>query len=165
MRFAGLGVAIAAAALGGCSTAKSPTFSVVDVTVTQRSNEGVVVTFTLEGKNPNTDEPLPLEAVSYSVALDGKQVTSTTRSPEATLPANGSQRVYLPVAIAAAGPEGVPSGQRPYTISGTIIYHTKGAFAEYLFDTDVRRPSVGFSEHGTLDFSSAGLAPPAPETK
>ena len=44
-------------------------------------------------------------------------------------------------------------------IEGTLAYATPGQIAEVLFDLRVRRPSVRFSESGTVDLGTG--APPA----
>lgn len=145
----------ACAGLTGCfSDPKPPAFKVVDVGVTERTSEGVVVTFTLEGANSNTD-PLPLDSVSYTLSLDGRPAASTTRQAEATLPASGTHRVRLPVAIPVSESAPEPTGTSGYRLSGTMVYRIPGSIAEVFFNTGVRRPSVGFGESGTLDFSRA----------
>lgn len=144
-----------ASLLTGCfSNPKPPTFKVVDVAVTDRSAEGLVVTITVEGTNPNPD-PLPLDDVSYSLDLQGRPSLSTTRSAEAELPGFGTQRVRLPIAIPLGESAPEPNGQSDYRFSATMLYRVPGSIAEYFFDTGVRRPSVGFAESGTMDFSGA----------
>lgn len=147
---------LAAAGLTGClSDPKPPAFKVIDVGVTERSADGVVVTFTLEGTNPNPKDPLPLDAVSYTLALDGRPTASATRQAEAELPANGVQRVRLPVAIPVSASSPEPTGTSGYRLSGTMVYRVPGSIAEVFFDAGLRRPSTGFGESGTLDFSKA----------
>ncbi|MBN8645488.1 MAG: hypothetical protein J0L61_09655, partial [Planctomycetes bacterium] len=69
-------LSLSAALLAGClSTPKPPKFEVIDAGVTQRTEGGTVVTFLLKGTNENAD-PLPLENVSYSLSLDGREVFS-----------------------------------------------------------------------------------------
>lgn len=143
------------AGLTGCfSDPKPPAFKVVDVGVTERTAEGVVVTFTLEGTNTNKD-PLPLDSVSYSLSLDGRPTASATRQAEAELPASGVQRVRLPVAIPVSPGAPEPTGTSGYRLSGSMVYKIPGSIAEVFFDSGLRRPSVGFGEAGTLDFSRA----------
>ena len=145
----------ATAGLTGClSDPKPPAFKVVDVGITERTEGGVVVTFTLEGTNPNKD-PLPLDSVSYTLALDGRPSASATRQAEAELPANGVQRVRLPVAIPVSASSPEPMGTSGYRLSGSMVYKIPGSIAEVFFDAGLRRPSVGFGETGTLDFSKA----------
>lgn len=152
-RGAALAMTLAAAMLPGCADPKPPTFSVVDAAITERTGDAVVVTFTLEGTN-NSNEPLPLDDVSYALSLGGRQVFAGTRSSEAALPPGATQRVRLPVPIPATDGTG-PSGQMPYRLSGNVLYRLPGAIAEVFFDSGVRTPSVGFSESGNLDFSQS----------
>jgi hypothetical protein len=155
-RFLAVAALLAASAtLTGClSDPKPPAFKVVDVGVTERTADGVVVTFTLEGTNPNKD-PLPLDAVSYTLALDGRPAASATRQAEAELPANGTQRVRLPVAIPVSASSPEPTGTSGYRLSGSMVYRIPGSIAEVFFDAGLRRPSTAFGESGTLDFSKA----------
>lgn len=145
--------------LSGCAGAKPPTFDVVDVGVTERGPDGVVVTFVLVGTNTNPD-PLPLDEVTYSLNLNGRDVFRGTRMAEATLPANGTQRVMLPVPVPVAPGVEAPTGQAAYRLQGSMVYKIPGSIAEIFFDSGVRRPSIGFGEGGTLDFASAGLGTP-----
>lgn len=144
--------------LVGClSDPKPPTFKVVDARVTERSAQGVVVTFDIEGVNANKDV-LPLDDVTYSLSLDGKQVFSGVRNAQASLPPEGSQRFSVPVPMAVAEGSGAPTGREAYRIGGSVVYKIPGSLAEVFFDSGLRRPSVGFGESGTLDFSGAGSA-------
>jgi len=138
------------AAGAGCSLAEPPTFSLVEAAVTERSDEGVVVTFVLEGRNPNPD-PLPLREVSYSVALDGSTVFSGRRSAGATLPRYGSQRIELPAAarLDEPGVAALEQGAR-FAIDARLRYLAPGLLSEVLFDAGLRRPSVNISERGTF---------------
>jgi hypothetical protein len=139
---------------GGCFYAP-PTFEVVDVRLTERSGEAYVLVFTLEGTNTNL-EPLPLEEVRYSLSLNGTRVFSGRRTPQATLPPEGAQRVELPASVRLAkGP--APEGEADYRLAGSMTYQIPGSIAEILFDTSIRRPSVGFGESGSMRFEG-GLA-------
>ncbi len=146
LRSVAIGLVVGSGALVcGCSTALPPDFRVVEAELTGTTGEGYVVTFTLEGTNPN-DFPLPLEDVTYALDRGAGLVFTGTRSAEATLPAMGSQFVRLPVAVGgdSAGALGV------YTLSGSVVYQLPGAIAELFFDNDLRRPSVVFEESGEL---------------
>lgn len=151
--------------LVGCG-ATPPIFKVADVGVTAESEQATVVTFILEGENPN-DQPLPLRDVSYSLSLDGKHVFSGRRTAEATLPASGLQRVRIPVVV-PADQRVAPGTTAPYHLSATVEYVEPGSLAEAFFDSGIRVPSVGFSESGTLEFPATSSAPakePAPATE
>lgn len=147
-------------AFNGCADPRPPRLSVIDAAVTQRTPDGTVITFDLIGENPNA-EPLPLDEVRYSLSLEGREVFSGTRHAQATLPARGVQRVRLPVAV-PSGEFVVPDlGQSRYRLSGSLVYRIPGSIAEVFFDAGLRRPSTGFSESGTLEFSHGGGASPA----
>ncbi|MFM9958902.1 MAG: LEA type 2 family protein [Phycisphaerales bacterium] len=139
--------------LPACADPKPPTFSVVEAAITDRTADAVVVTFTLEGTN-NSNEPLPLDDVTYALNLNGRQVFAGTRDSEAALPPGHTQRIRLPVPVPTQG--GTPTtGAVPYRFSGTMLYRLPGAIAEVFFDSGFRTPSVGFSESGNLDFSQS----------
>lgn len=143
---------------GGCSSYEAPNLKVVDARVTERSEEGLVLTFTLDAENPN-EEAVPLRAVTYRVSLDGRQVFEGTRSPEATLRRYGTQQIRLPAVVAASEPS-FGASEAKYRIEGTLRYTTPGEIAEILFDTGVRKPSVGFSGEGTAGLT---VTPGQPE--
>ncbi|TVQ33104.1 MAG: hypothetical protein EA376_03350 [Phycisphaeraceae bacterium] len=148
----------AATALTGCHSA--PTLRVIDAEITEQTDDGFVVTFHLEGLNPN-DDPLPLRRVNYSLSLDGRRVFEGVRSPEATLPRRGVQRFSLPVATPRDvwTPEQLGAGAS-YTLRGELTYLAPGAFAEVLFDAGVRRPTVSFRSSG--EFSALESIPDEP---
>lgn len=136
----------------GCSAYDAPDLSVSSVTVADRSDEAVVLEFVLDASNSNGVE-LPLQTVEYTVRLDGRVVFDGTRSAEATLRREGTQRIVLPAAVRLE--PGVPlQGDYPYGISGRLTYVTPGEIAQVLFDAGVRRPRVSFSERGTISFGS-----------
>ncbi|MEO1129132.1 MAG: LEA type 2 family protein [Planctomycetota bacterium] len=147
---------VVAVGAGGCGYAP-PKFTVLDAAIVEETAQGFVIEFEVEGENPN-DEPLILEAVEYSLSLDGRRRFGGVRSPEVTLPANGSQRMRLPAAIGLGERETLPSGIREYRMVGTVIYEVPGSIAELLFDSNIRRPRQPFSRNGELDFGD----PPGP---
>jgi len=146
--------------------ASAPTFRITDATVTDQSDQGVVVSFRIAAENRNPD-PLPLREVRYSLAVNGRSAFEGRRSAQATLPAFGTQEIILPVSI-PIGPgealESMPLDQLPYAFSGSVEYVLPGTISEALFDSRIRVPKAGFAESGRLDFSSAGPMPlpPAP---
>lgn len=153
-------LSLSAALLGGCfSTPKPPKFEVIDAGVTQRTESGTVVTFLLKGTNENAD-PLPLENVSYSLSLDGREVFSGVRLAECVLPAKGEHVLRLPVPVASDASGVTGGGAAAYRLGGSIVYKIPGSIAEIFFDSGLRRPTVGFGEGGTLEF--ARELPPAP---
>ncbi len=141
-----------ACALGACGHHK-PTFTVVNVALTEETPEGFVLTFTLEGENRNP-EPFPLRRVHYGLSLDGRRVFSGSRDAETTLQRFGRQTLKLPVAIAFEDTESMPEGQVPYRFDAAIRYVLPGTFSELLFDYELRRPRSHVRESGRLDFDT-----------
>ncbi len=156
-RTLGIGVAfgLTLVTLTGCGghSYAAPKLRVTDAAVTERSDAGVVMKFTIEADNPN-EEALPLREVRYDVYVDQRRVFSGYRSPEATLRRFGTQIVSLPAVIALPAGQAAPGGTASYRVTGTLVYQTPGSFAEVLFDNDLRRPTVGFSEDGQIDLST-----------
>lgn len=144
---------LAALMLTGCSSYRAPTLSVTEAALADRTEQGTVVKFTINASHDNADV-VPLREAHYTLELNGQRVFSGVRSAQCTLSRFGSQQFVIPAAVPAAS-LGVLSGAVvSYRLSGTLTYITPGAFAEVLFDTGVSRPSVGFSQQGTLDLST-----------
>jgi hypothetical protein len=140
---------------GGCgSSYAAPKLRVTNATVAERTDAGVVLDFTVEADNVN-EEALPLREVRYDVYVDQRKVFSGYRSPEATLRRFGTQQVRLPAVIATGPGQTPPSGTASYRVVGTLVYFTPGSIAEILFENDLRKPSVSFSEDGQVDLSAA----------
>ncbi len=151
---------LAAASLcaGACSTAKDPAITVTGGRVGEESAEGVRAIFSLEGRNDNEIE-LPLLRAEYTLEIDGRRVFDGDRAPEATLRRLGTQGFTLPTVVPIAPGKPRPTGVHPYRLSGSIEYVAPGAIAEALFDLGVRRPRVGFSGTGEIDFGPGPSAP------
>ncbi len=150
---------------GACSTAKDPAISVTGARVGDDTPEGVQALFSLEGRNDNEIE-LPLLRAEYTLEIDGRRVFVGDRAPEATLRRLGTQGFTLPTVVPIGPGQARPTGVRPYRLSGSIEYVAPGAIAEALFDLGVRRPRVGFSGAGEIDFgpgpsARAGAAAPS----
>lgn len=148
--------------LAGCTSYAPPTLSVAGVAVTERTEMGLVLEFTLDAQNVNS-VALPLREMRYTLELDGREVFRGYRSPEATLRRYGRQYLRVPVAIALEPGQAPPSGSVRYRLDGTLTYIVPGEIAQVLFEADVRRPRVRFSETGTLELGEGGegAAPPA----
>lgn len=138
------------ALLAGCSYS-APKLSVSGARITDRSDQGVVVSFTVDALNANPVE-FPLREVHYTLTLDGKPVFFGVRSPEASLRRLGTQQFSFPAVIPLA-PGQALTGEHPYLIDGTLDYTAPGELAQTLFDTGVRRPSVSFHQSGTIDLT------------
>ncbi len=120
----------------------------LEAELTSESDQGYVVTFTLEGMNDN-GFPLPLREVRYRLVLEGQTVFTGQRSAEATLPAGSTGLVYLPVSVPFGEGVGLPA-LMVYELRGEVTYVLPGAIAELLFDNEIRKPRVGFEERGEL---------------
>lgn len=161
MRAIRLGVLIPAACAvcllsAGCiRQATPPTLTVTGARVIDRTAEVAIVEFDLEADNTN-DIALPLRELRYEFAVDGDTVFTGSRSPEATIRRFGSQAITVPVVVPLAELEGATlddAGGVPYRLKGRVTYIIPGALAELLFDTNVRRPTVGFEDRGSLDLA------------
>ena len=145
------------AGLVGCSSHSVPRFSVLGVAERDRTEEAVVLDFTIGAVNRN-EEALPLERATYSLTLDGRRVFEGQRVARVTLPRFGEQQLVLPVVVPA---EMVPAGrfdeggEMRYVLNGEIEYQTPGRFAEYLFDVKLRRPSAPLGLRGVLELPQA----------
>jgi len=147
-------VAFAMAATG-CSSYQSPTFRVVSVSETDRSDEAVVLSFGIEATNRN-EEAVPLQRAEYALTLDGVQVFEGTRIARVTAPRFGEQVLELPAVVPASlVPPGRfdESGAMRYVLRGTVEYQTPGRFSEFLFDLNVRRPKARLDLGGTLELA------------
>jgi hypothetical protein len=141
-------VASGAVVLGGCSSTKAPRFDAVGVSGSERSAEGLVLRFSVEGANENRD-PLPLRTITYALSLEGREVFRGQRSPEVTLPGFGTRVFELPAVVPLAG--SLPPGEIRYQITGVVEYLEPGRLNEVLFDQRARVPEAPLSITGTFD--------------
>ncbi|TVQ65074.1 MAG: hypothetical protein EA379_00435 [Phycisphaerales bacterium] len=141
-------------ALGACAT-RAPSFEVVNASVVERTEDGVVIDFTLAGANPNPDE-LPLRVIRYTLELDGRTVFTGERSAEATLRRRGVQTITVPAAIAIADLDDPDDTTRvrAYRLSGAVRYLAAGTIPQLLFDLGASRPSVGFADTGEITLAA-----------
>ncbi len=150
-RSAWLGVVVAG--LVGCSSYTAPRFSVVGVSERERTEEAVVLDFTIGAENRN-EEALPLDRAVYTLDLDGQRVFSGQRLARVTVPRFGEQQLVLPVVVPASL---VPverfdgGGEMRYALTGNIEYQTPGRLAEFLFDVNLRRPEAPLGLRGVLE--------------
>lgn len=142
--------------IGGCSSIKDPSFAVVGVAEGERTDEALVLNFTVQAENPNA-EPIPLRDTDYALTLEGIEVFRGRRDAQATLRRYGSYTFTLPAVVPAdrfdllAFDAGRAADGIRYDLMGTVQYITPGALAEVLFDTGVRRPKAVLSERGTIE--------------
>ncbi len=130
--------------LAACSGQPAPRLSVTSAAITEQTDAGTVITFTIHADN-TTAEPLPLRDVEYEVSLHGRPVFKGTRSAQATVRAYGTQDFTLPAAIPAQ-----LETPAAYTIRGSITYLVPGALAKALFDLNVLKPTTEFSGRGVV---------------
>lgn len=130
----------------GCAAlnVKQPTASIRSADVQDMTADGVTVNFDVNVQNPNS-VAIPLSAAKYKLAFSGVEVLSDEAKPEASIPANGSVPVKLPVhlnfqrlvsaeqAIAKSG------GNVPYSFDGTLEF-TPGKMAGLPMSQPVRVP-------------------------
>ena len=132
-----------AALLGGCSSDRSalavwvgsPKTEVEALELLAASPAATTGRLIVKLTNPN-DVPLPLPLARYSVTLGGVTYATDT-VPNATVPANGEQRIILPVVF--EGPAG-----SAYSASGSITYVPPGEIRNLLTDLGIPLPSVTF---------------------
>jgi len=145
-----LTLALGAGVLGACSSGQPPTFTVLGAEVTQRSDEGTLVSIDIEADNPNVD-PLPLPEVQYEVFIDGRRAFAGTRSPQTTLRAFGRQSFSIPAAVEGDVPEGAA-----FRVSGQVRYQPPGAWRETLTDLGFGLPTSGLNGGGAIGKERTG---------
>ncbi len=148
----------------GCSWTRAPTIRVVDAAVVESSEDALTLSFQLDLSNPN-DQPLRLGEFRYRLSIDWKPVFRGRRAAEATLSAKGTRQLAIPAVLAFDRMPGPPAGEGAtdvdrqggpepvevgYTLAGSLVYLSPGELSEILFDTGVRKPSVGFKENGRI---------------
>ncbi|MDB5299596.1 MAG: conserved secreted protein [Phycisphaerales bacterium] len=112
----------------GCSTlVKWPTVALRSTTLGQATPTGVTVNFDLDLTNPNSFS-LPVNRAQYKLALGGVVVVNDSAAPDATIPANGTIPLRIPVAVTfesllAAGEALRKSGgDVPYNLDGNLEF-------------------------------------------
>ncbi len=136
----------------GCSRPGPPRFEAVGVTRVGASAEGVELVFHIAAIN-DSKEPLPLRRVSYTLALEGREVFTGVRSPETTLSRYETHEIDLPAIVP---PEYDTRGVAPYRLSGSVTYLTPGKLAEVLFESDMLVPEADLNIAGEIDFGGGG---------
>jgi len=84
----------------GCSNVnlQKPTAAFKDVSITGINEKGFTMNFDVELANPN-DVELPLTAADYGLTLGDVKIMEGKANPGGSIPAKGSSRVMLPVAV------------------------------------------------------------------
>jgi LEA14-like dessication related protein len=120
---------LGALTLGGCSSAiKPPTLQVADVRVASLDREQLVLTVTLNAKNPNAMD-LNLSEIQAKISLAGEAVATVNAvQPNVSLPASGSVTVPIRMQISLQGLSAtlkksalaLLTGGMPYSIQGSV---------------------------------------------
>lgn len=138
-------------AASGCSSYRAPTFEAVAVRELQRENDLAVVVFVIEATNPNP-EPMQFGQASYTLWLDGREVFSGVRSPQATVHTYSKHTFELPAVVPASLTDApTDHAELPYRLSGSVIYKNPGALADVLFDAEVVVPQASIDLEGTIN--------------
>jgi LEA14-like dessication related protein len=115
----------------GCAalSVQRPTAAVTGMAVQDVTAAGFTMNFGIDLTNPNAFA-LPLTAADYKVGLGGVGVADGRATPDASLPANGSATVSVPVTLTydgllAADQAIVKTGGNvPYTFDGGLSFGT-----------------------------------------
>ena len=85
--------------VGGCSSVQRPTATYRSMAVSDVTSKGFTLNVDLDVANPNS-VALPLNNIDYGLALGGTKVIEQAKAnPGATIPANGTGRVTIPVPL------------------------------------------------------------------
>lgn len=85
--------------LVGCVTeVRRPTASVTDMSLGEVTPQGFTMNFKVDVENPNPVS-LPVADVDYRLRLVDREFLEGSADPDATIPANGSMPVSLPVRV------------------------------------------------------------------
>lgn len=87
--------------------------------------------------------------VRYELRSGGRVLFRGVRSPEATIPPEGSITFRLPVALDEA-PDGLA-----YELVGEVSYIAPGALAEAFYDNGLSRPSMPLRDSGVIKLNDA----------
>lgn len=141
--------------LVGCSSIKQPTATFQSMNVTGLTAEGFTMAFDVNVQNPNA-VALPISQANYKVGFAGVNVLEGKAKPDATLPANGSVPVKLPVNITfenlLAAEKAIVNGggKLPYAFTGDLAFNA-GDSGNALSKALGQSPSVPLKYEGTLD--------------
>lgn len=139
---------------GGCAAdgIASPTAEVVAAKVTEQSDDGVRVEFTVMLKQTN-NVPLPLTKSEADVTIGTAEPRSIKDVPHRTIPVGagqgtGQQIVVIPISYPASS--GIAPGSA-YNINGSITYEPPGEVRRVLTESGIPLPTADFSKEGRLE--------------
>ena len=138
-----------------CSQIKQPSATFNSVNVTDLTPQGFTMAFDLNVHNPNS-VALPVSGANYKLGFAGVNVLEGKAKPDATLPANGSAPVKLPVTLTfdnlLAAEKAIVNGggKLPYSFTGDLAFNA-GDSAGALTKALGQSPSVPLKYEGTLD--------------
>ena len=135
--FRSLTTSLILASAVGCSSldVQRPTAAVTGMAVQNVTPAGFTMNFAVDLSNPNAFA-LPLTAADYKLALGGVGVADGKASPDASLPANGTATVAVPVTVTfdqllRAEQAIVKSGGNvPYALDGGLSFGTKSLLGD-----------------------------------
>jgi LEA14-like dessication related protein len=135
----------------GCGSVQQPTANFRSADVHSATADGVQINFDLDVGNPNSFS-LPISGASYKLGLGGTQVLSDTAKPSASIPAQGSLPVTLPVSLSF---EKIMKAERSLSNSGGKVPYDFSA--ELQFSAGPMKSlgqsiKVPIKASGTLDF-------------
>ena len=145
------------ATMSGCSGFREPVVTIVNASVTEKSDIAVGLGLLLDLANSN-NEPVELNEFIYAVTINGTGTYRGRWSASATLPSNGSRRLVIPAVVRyeqLGWTENSVPAEAMFEVSGTLLYIAPGDIAEILFDTGVRKPTVSFSGNGVLKLAES----------
>lgn len=143
---AAIGVATTVAA---CTAVHPPGLELAAIERVDRSDDGAVMYIVITARNDNHFE-LPLHSLQYTVQLDGRSVFRTTRSPEATLPQLGEQRLRIPVVVPAQALRRLGASAR-FELDALVRYRRPGQLAQVLYDWHLYRPAARLRAGGLVE--------------
>src|SRR5688500_17002530 len=110
--------------LAGCVTeVRRPTASVRQMSLGEVTPQGFTMNFEVEVENPNS-VALPVADVDYNLRLFERDFVDGEADPDASIPANGSMPVTLPVHVSFENLLAISDGIRKS--GGDVLYELEG---------------------------------------
>ena len=117
----------------GCAqmTMEKPTAKIAKMSVQEINSSGFTMNFGVDVHNPNS-KALPIKAADYQLLLSGAKVLEGKASPEAAIPAGGSEQIQIPVTLtyenllAAKSAIAKGGGNLAYAFDGGVSFDAGG---------------------------------------